>query len=101
MWMLTLFDLPTGTKQQRKAYHQLRQGLLKDGFTMVQYSVYGRHCSSEENATVHERRVLALLPRIGEVRIIMLTDKQFERMRVFYGAERKLPEKPPEQLSLF
>ncbi len=101
MWMLTLFDLPTSSKKQRHAYRQLRTGLLKDGFRMIQFSVYGRHCSSEENAMVHERRVCALLPSWGEVRIIMLTDKQFERMKIFHGIKRKTPEKAPNQLDLF
>ncbi len=101
MWMLTLFDLPTKTKIQRRVYHQLRLGLLKDGFQMIQYSVYGRHCPSEENADVHEKRVITLLPSWGEVRIIMLTDKQFERMRVFYGTQKQSPESPPDQLTFF
>lgn len=48
MWVLTMFDLPTDTKAARRQYTQFRKILLKDGFTMMQYSVYIRHCASRE-----------------------------------------------------
>lgn len=101
MWLLALFDLPTDTKAARKAYHDFREVLLDDGFTMLQFSVYGRHCPSEENAEVHESRVKAHLPPDGEVRLLMITDKQFERMKVFYGKTRMATEKAPEQINFF
>lgn len=96
-----MFDLPVDTKQARKAYAQFRKSLMKDGFTQMQYSVYIRHCASEENAVVHEQRVQGFLPPDGEVRLLSITDKQFERMRVFWGNRRKPPEQPPAQLELF
>lgn len=101
MWILTMFDLPTDTKAARKAYHDFREALLDDGFTMLQFSIYARHCSSEENAEVHEKRAKSSLPADGEVRLLMVTDKQFERMKVFYGKTRKATEKAPDQISFF
>jgi CRISPR-associated protein Cas2 len=68
---------------------------------MMQFSVYKRHSSSEENARVHVNRVKSHLPDDGEVRVIKITDKQFGRMEVFYGKKRKPTEKPPNQLSIF
>ena len=67
----------------------------------MQYSVYIRHSSSEENAQVHTRRVKLHLPPDGEVRIIKITDKQFGRIEVFYGKKRLPIEMAPEQLSFF
>ena len=96
-----MFDLPVDTTQARRAYTQFRKMLLKDGFTRMQYSVYLRHCASEENAGVHVRRVELAVPDNGEVRIICVTDKQFERMRVFWGKKRRPPEMPAAQLELF
>ena len=101
MWLLAMFDLPTDTPQARKYYVQFRKRLLTDGFAMMQYSVYIRHCASEENANVHTNRVEAALPPDGEVRLLCITDKQFERMQVFWGKRRKPPEHPPAQLELF
>lgn len=101
MWVLAMFDLPVDTKKARKAYAAFRKHLLQDGFTMMQFSVYIRHCASEENADVHTQRIQRALPDDGEVRIINFTDKQFERMRVFWGKKRRQPELPPPQLELF
>lgn len=101
MWIIVLFDLPTNSKTARRAYIRFRKGLLEDGFTMMQYSVYMRHSSSDENALVHARRVKHGLPDDGEVRIIKITDKQFDKIEVYYGKKRKPTESAPLQLQFF
>ncbi len=101
MWVLVMFDLPTDTKQARRDYTSFRKMLISDGFTQMQYSVYARHCPSKENAEVHTARVERNLPPDGEVRVLAITDKQFERMRTFWGKARKPPEEAPCQLELF
>lgn len=101
MWALVMFDLPTDTKRARKEYALFRKMLLADGFQLMQYSVYARPCPSKENLAVHVQRVEGSLPPDGEVRILELTDKQFERMRVFFGKRRSMTETPPCQLEFF
>ena len=101
MWTIVMFDLPTDTKKARKAYRDFRKKLLSDGFVMLQFSVYARHSPSDDNAMVHENRVKAFLPDDGEVRLLKITDKQFERMKVFYGKTRKATETAPKQLTFF
>ena len=101
MWVIAMFDLPTDTKDARRAYNDFRKSLLKDGFMMLQFSVYGRHCASDEKAVVIEKRVRSCLPPDGEVRLLKLTDIQFERMQVFLGKTRAATEKSPEQISFF
>ena len=101
MWVIAMFDLPTDTPQARKAYTQFRGFLLEDGFTMMQYSVYSRHSPSQENADVHIKRIERNVPPDGEVRVFTLTDKQYERMRIFWGKIRKPPEKAARQLEFF
>ena len=101
MWVVAMFDLPVDTKEARRAYTRFRKMLLRDGFSQMQYSVYIRHCASEENAAVHIGRVDAGVPDAGEVRVLTITDKQFQRMRVFWGKLRKPPESAPAQLELF
>ena len=101
VWIFSMFDLPTDTKKARKAYSDFRKNLLKNGFSMVQYSVYVRHCASEENANVHYNRVKNFLPPDGEVRLITVTDKQFARMQIFWGKMRKPTPEAPRQLELF
>jgi CRISPR-associated protein Cas2 len=101
VWIFTMFDLPVDTKSARKAYADFRKNLLKDGFTMLQYSVYVRHCASEENADVHYSRITNFLPDDGEVRLVTITDKQFGRMETHWGKMRKPPPPTPHQLELF
>ena len=101
MWVLVLFDLPTETKKERKAYTQFRKKLLDDGFSMFQFSIYMRHCPSRENADVHIKRVKAILPDKGYVGILCITDKQFGSMELFYCREEKEISVPCQQLELF
>jgi len=101
VWVFVFFDLPTETKKDRRDYAFFRKRLMKDGFTMLQYSIYVRHCNSKENADVHIKRSKAILPPKGEVIVFTLTDKQFGMMEFFRAAaEAKRPD-TPQQLELF
>ncbi len=101
MWLYVLFDLPTNTKRERKTAAGFRKMLLKDGFSMLQYSVYIRHCPSKENALVHLKRVEQSIPEKGYVSVLSVTDKQFSQMRNFCGKESDPPPKTPLQMELF
>jgi len=101
MWLFVFFDLPTETKKDRRNANLFRKNLLKSGYTMMQYSVYIRHCASSESADVHERRVNRLLPPLGKVSILRITDKQFGNIMNFWGKVEVPKEPPPAQLELF
>jgi CRISPR-associated protein Cas2 len=98
VWIIVLFDLPTDTKDARRQYTRFRKFLLGDSFTMMQYSVYMRHCASDENAAVHINRVKSGLPQNEEVRIVKITDQQFGKIEVYYGKRRYPVEQAPTQL---
>lgn len=101
MWVMVLFDLPTETKKDRKAASKFRKSLLDNGFTMFQFSIYLRFCQSQENADVHTKRVKYFLPEKGKVGIFSITDKQFGKMEIFYGAKKESANPPAQQLELF
>ena len=101
MWVFALFDLPMDTKDQRREYTHFRKALIKEAFTMLQYSVYARHGASEEALTAIRNKVRAALPPHGQVRIIAVTDHQFGKMEVYFGKKRQRTEDPPAQLMLF
>jgi CRISPR-associated protein Cas2 len=101
MWVFALFDLPVETQAHRRAYARFRKDLIADGFLMMQYSVYFRHCANAESAVAHIRRMGARVPAEGEVRFMMVTDAQFARIQVFVGKKRKPPETPPAHLEFF
>lgn len=85
MRMLVFFDLPTETAEERRAYREFRRGLIKNGFMMLQESVY---CRMVLNASV-ERSVADVLRRIrpakGIVQILTVTEKQYANMEYLTG----------------
>mgnify|MGYP004451194789 CR=1 FL=1 len=98
---MVFYDLPTETKKERKIAAKFRKDIMKDGFTMFQFSIYLRHCPSRENADAHIRRVKNILPEAGKIGILCVTDKQFGAMEIFYGAKEHAKEYGPQQLELF
>ena len=101
MWLFAMFDLPVDEKELRREYAKFRKTLLKQGFTMLQYSVYVHYVRSEETEDVYRKHVQAALPSHGQVRLISVTDRQFEKMEIYVGKKRKKVEDPPLQLMLF
>lgn len=101
MWLFVLFDLPTTTKKERKHAAQFRKSLEKDGFTMMQYSVYIRHCPSKENRDVHVNRVKSSVPETGMVSILAVTDKQYGDIVNLWGKKQTALKEAPSQLELF
>ncbi len=101
MWLLVFFDLPVTTKKERKTAARFRKNLLKDGYVMMQFSVYVRHCASKESMEVHIRRLNTFLPGKGEVSILANTDKQYGKMITYTGKKKKEPASSPQQLELF
>ena len=101
MWLFTFFDLPTNTAGERKTAAKFRKELIKDGFTMMQYSVYIRHCASRESMEVHRKRIKLIIPKKGSISILPVTDKQYGLIDNFCGKETDPPKPAPKQLEMF
>ena len=96
------FDLPVKTKTERSIATKFRTFLLKDGYHMVQYSLYARVCNSMDSVEKHIKRLKANLPPNGSVRVLTITEKQYESIKILVG-ELSVEEKSVdnEQLSIF
>ena len=101
MWILVFFDLPTETKKERKDAALFRKNLMRDGFTMFQFSIYVRHCASKENMDVQLKRVRAMIPEYGKIGVLNVTDRQFGDIEIFYGKKAIKDKSTPLQLELF
>lgn len=101
MWLIVFFDLPVKTKKERRAANTFRGFLKKDGYDMLQLSVYARICRGREVVDKHLRRLEMNLPPSGFVRAMQVTDKQYGRMHVLLGGRRAQEEIATEQLLLF
>ena len=83
MRMFVIFDLPTKTNEDIRIYTRFRKLLMKEGFIMVQYSVYSRFCRNDTEYMKYLRRVKTLAPQEhGSIRIFSLTERQYEKMHV-------------------
>ena len=101
MWMLVMFDLPVVEAAERAAATRFRLSLLDMGFSRAQLSVYMRFCTSHAQVQTYCKQVEAALPAGGQVNVLQLTDKQYERIISFQGRRKEPAKKTPDQFDLF
>lgn len=85
MRIMVFFDLPVKKEADRKVYNKFRKFLIKDGYDMLQYSVYSRFCVNLDQVNKHEKRLQGELPKRGSVRAMIVTDKQYGEMQIMVG----------------
>ena len=69
---------------------------------MLQYSVYARVCNGNDAVTKHRARLTGQLPANGAVRLLVVTEKQYQSIEILLGPFS--PADTPfacEQLTLF
>lgn len=86
MRMICMFDLPVETDVEKRRYRIFRKNLIKEGFSMIQYSVYVRVCPSREYAKRLELRIKKITPPEGNVRLLCVTEKQYDDMVLLVGS---------------
>ncbi len=82
---MCFFDLPTDTLEDRRNYRKFRMGLVKNGFIMMQESVY---CKLLMNSTADQsvrEAVRKLRPPKGIVQMLTITEKQFSKIEYLTG----------------
>lgn len=85
MRLLVFFDLPVETAAQRKDYRLFRKHLIKDGFLMLQESVYAKLVINEGAAGAVVMRLRKHRPSHGLVQVLKVTEKQFATMEYITG----------------
>lgn len=88
MRVLVFFDLPTETGEDRRNYRLFRKALIKNGFIMVQESVYSRLLTtpSVENST--RNLINKWKPPKGLVQMLIVTEKQYNKMEFIVGEKQ-------------
>lgn len=82
MRLILFFDLPVVTKEQRKIYAQFRKFLIKNGYIMMQYSVYCKIFANREAAVKHVGVLGKNVPKSGQIRILLVTEKQYSKIEI-------------------
>lgn len=54
---------------------------------MLQFSVYVRVCKGQEIVNKYIEKLEDNLPKEGNIRVMQVTDKQYERMKILIGEE--------------
>ncbi|WP_243206958.1 CRISPR-associated endonuclease Cas2 [Lentihominibacter hominis] len=92
MRLLCMFDLPVETGDEKRSYRIFRKNLIKEGFIMLQYSVYMRTCPNREYAHALEKRLKKYIPANGNIRLVSITEKQYEDMIFLVGSKQATEE---------
>lgn len=85
MRIIVMFDLPTLTKNDRREASLFRKNLIKNGFFMIQLSVYCRITRNHDDARKNINAIKTYLPPYGSIRALTITEKQYTSMKVLIG----------------
>ena len=88
MRILVFFDLPSETESDRSNYRKFRKGLIKDGFIMLQESVYAKLSLNQTQTNQIIENVKKKKPEKGLVQILTVTEKQFSKMEIICGTSK-------------
>lgn len=91
--VLILYDLPMTEIAERKEYIKFRKDILKLGCYLVQFSVYAKVIKNEIYYNAFIEKLKNILPEKGEVRVIKLTEKQYEDMIFLNGTKNNFEKK--------
>jgi len=79
-WLIVMFDLPTDTREEQRKAARFRTDLLRDGYLMLQYSVYIRPAvtiDKKERCISYLRKIN---PKTGDIRCLFITDTQWKQI---------------------
>jgi CRISPR-associated protein Cas2 len=85
MRVIVFFDLPTETTADRRNYRKFRKYLIKDGFMMLQESVYAKLALNSTQVSQIVNEVKKTQPEKGSIQILSVTEKQFSKMEIVSG----------------
>lgn len=89
MRILIFFDLPVETSENRKEYRRFRKFLIKEGFIMMQESVYSKIALNGSAMDLIINKIKREKPKDGLVQMLNITEKQFASIVNICGENRQ------------
>lgn len=89
MRVFVFFDLPIETAAQRRDYRLFRKYLVKEGYLMLQESVYAKLVINDARANAAIGRLRQHRPPAGLVQALKVTEKQFATMEFIAGSRHE------------
>lgn len=90
MRLMVFFDLPMLTDKNRRDYNRFHKFLLKNGFIMMQKSVYTKLVINGVTSNAVKQRVRNNLPPDGMVELLEITENQFSKIEYLVGEEQQV-----------
>lgn len=90
MRLMVFFDLPTLTDKDRREYNRFHKFLLRNGFIMMQKSVYTKLVINNVTSVAVKQRVRDNVPTDGLVELLEITENQFSRIEYLVGEEQQV-----------
>ena len=85
MRVIVFFDMPTESAFDRREYSRFRKYLIKNGFMMMQESVYIKLTLNQTAAKLLVDSIKRSKPSVGLVQVLVITEKQFQRIETITG----------------
>lgn len=98
MRLLLFFDLPTETSKNRLDYTRFHKFLIKNGFIMMQKSVYSKLVINNVTSAAVKAKISKNLPPTGIIELLEVTENQFSRIEYLIGEEQSVIEESMERL---
>ena len=77
MRLIVFFDLPMITNKDLAEYRNFRRFLIKNGFIMMQESIYSRLVLNNNSGNLLKKQIYKNLPSSGLVQLFQVTEKQY------------------------
>lgn len=88
MRVIVMFDLPSVTNSEKREYRKFRKFLMRNGFVMLQESVYVKLALNSTASNAIMCNIRKNKPLDGLVQMITITEKQFAKMEYIIGMSK-------------
>ncbi len=88
MRIFVFFDLPMDTLEEKREYRKFRKALIKNGFIMMQESVYCKLMTTPSVENSVKNMIQMNKPSKGVVQTLVVTEKQFVKMEYVVGENK-------------
>ncbi|WVN21673.1 CRISPR-associated endonuclease Cas2 [Metamycoplasma gateae] len=89
MRILLMYDIYYNGDDDTKMYNKFVNHLYKLGYIRIQYSIYAKILPTHTEYENEKRKILRFIPKNSNVRILLLTEKQYQNIEILNGIKAK------------
>lgn len=85
--ILLMYDLPMSSSFDQRNYNRFHNMITRKGYDMINFSVYVKTCKNMFECNKQISLIKRTAPQYGNIRILKLTNKQYEQMMIIRGEQ--------------